>query len=190
MMHASCSLKGLKFKPKEARADAEADLYDAMVKTAVVWFRKATQPTMNPDDGFPVVTGMAKASFTRLHEFLKDEGKRVAFSIDGVQYEKVIPGVKSRTQGVAQSKKDNFIVVMRNQYGPFKLIFDWWTDVKHFIVNETSLTAKEEFNLAHDTPWNIIEEANTAAQAYLPTALKQIRLLKDKHLVPYTRTIT
>lgn len=188
-MHASCSLTGLKFDPKTARAQVDDDLYEAMLKVAVVWFRKATQPTMSPDDGFPVVTGMAKASFSSLHKFLVNEGKRVAFSIDNIQYEKTIIGAKSRGQGVAQSKKDKFIVVMRNQYGPFKLLFDWWTNVQHFIINETSFTAKEKFNLKHDTPWNIIEEANAAAAAYLPTALKQVRPLKD-HLAPFTRTIT
>lgn len=192
MMHASCKLRGLKFTPKEARADAEQALYDAMVKAVVVWFRKATNPTMNPDDGFPVVTGMAKASFTSLFKFLKDEeGKRVAFSIDGIKYEKVIPGIKSRTQGVAQSKKDNFILVFKNQYGPFKIAFDWWTNVRHFIVNETDPNARDKYNLIHDTPWNIIEEANAAAQAYLPIALKQVKLLdKQKHLAPFTRTVT
>lgn len=167
----------LKFDVPSYRKALEEDLHDAMLKIAVVWIRTALHSV---EGSFPVVTGMARASFANLVEYLRSQGKRIAFNLlDDVQYDRVIPFKKSVTEGRRQSKKDNFIVVFRNQYGPFKYTFDWWTSVEHFLYNETHEDAQARFNLIHPTPWKVAEQANEAAQKYLPTALRQIRKLKD-----------
>ena len=182
ILRSSISFYKLEFDVVTHRKDVEEDLHNAMVKIITVWTRAALKAV---DGSFPVKTGMAKASFSALVEFLRSEGKRVAFDFSSVDYDAVVIGKKSRGMGAAQSKKSNFIVVLRNQYGPFRFTFDWWTEVEHFIRNETDPEAKRLFKLIHQTPWNVIPQANDAAKKYLPVALKQVRSLKKYlHVIP------
>jgi hypothetical protein len=174
---AKFTFEGLVFKSKEYRLALEDALYAAMLKVAVVWVRTALHSV---DDTFPVVTGMARGSFINLVMFLRGEGKQIGFdSLQGIQFDKVIPGKKSVTMGRRQSKQSNFIVVLRNQYGAYRYRFDWWTNVEHFMRNETDPDAKARFHLIHPTPWHVMQKSFDAAEKYLPVALRQMPKIID-----------
>lgn len=185
MLRSEFKVDRLVFKKTLFRKALDEALYDAVLKIAVVWLRTALHSV---DGTFPVKTGMAKASFQALARFLQEEGKRVAFDIIGVDYSQVKAGKKSISEGKRQSKKDKFVVVLRNQYGPFQYSFDWWTNIAHFIQNESN-EAPARLHLIHKTPWWTIDQATTAAREYLPIAFKQLPKLKDYVSVTSSGTI-
>lgn len=187
---AKLSVEGFKLDASKYRKTLDDALYNAMLKVAVVWVRTALHSV---DGTFPVITGMARASFSNLVEYLRNpprgDGKRIAFNqLEGVQFDRVTSS-KNITAGKQLSKKSNFIVTLKNQYGPFKYTFEWWTSVEHFLVNEVDPDAKQRFHLIHDTPWRVMEQAFAAAEAYTPVALRQVPHIYD-YLDKYNWEVT
>ena len=187
MLNAKFRTDGFKFPTKEGRLKYEEELTKIARNAARVWLRAALHAV---DGTFPVKSGMARASFTSLADYLNSlPGNKVAFDKSaGIDYMAVIPGVKDITQGRLQSKLSKFITILRNQYGAFRYTFNWWTNVEHFIRNETDPNAKAIFHLIHDTPWNVLSTASDAVSEYLPKAIENShKIIVDNFRVVLTR---
>jgi hypothetical protein len=169
MLQATGYLRKIKFRKKEYRQALDDSIRKIFLTAMRHWLDAVTHAVNND---FPVQSGMAKASLSALAEYLNSSevksigfGKGIAFSIDH-DPKKVIPGKKSRGLGRALSKKNNFLVEYKNQYGTFYWKFDWWTNVEHFIQND-QYKQSEELHLINPTPWNSIPAGNIAFQEYL-----------------------
>jgi hypothetical protein len=182
MLQAQAHFKKIVFKKKEHRMAMEAAIRKVMLTGMAIWLRAVLNavPPVDGHTGFPVYTGMAKGSLEALANYLnarasEGDGRGVAFGISPRVTH--ITGMNPAA-GAAKSKKSNFLIEYRNQYGTFYYKFDWWTNVEHFIQND-STAAPTGVNLIRPTPWNTMLAGRVALEDYLRTRAPKLPRISD-----------
>jgi len=106
----------------------------------------------------------------------------LAFKIQTVRDEEG----KTPEAGAALSKRDNFITILSNPYGPHQARFEWWTEIPHFVFNELN-RAPAKLNLIHTTPWHALDAADLAMAEYLTNRLNRLKTQIRPYIIFETR---
>lgn len=165
MLKSTLRLHKFTFNDKKYKKDLETGVHKMLRTAAQKWLKAvlvSVRLTAGPQAGsmgFPVYTGMAKAS-------LQPVGQEIGVEVWPIGARVPPTPTKSVGRGRALGKQNKFITIRKNQYGPFAFEFNWWTKVPHFELNELNYVKYIRSTHAK-SGWHSIEFGHEAMKAYL-----------------------